>query len=275
MPEPPGFRARGSGEPGAVERIRPGPTQPIDYDAGAGAFRAARILPPAALEAWGGAVGRLDLPRGGVALDLGAGFGQFVGPLHDWFGCSVVALEPSAGMRDQAARGAATGAASWVAARGEALPLATASVRLAWLSTVLHQFEERRRVLEELARVLPPTGRVLVRGYFRDLSPSRLLRLFPGAGTAAAAFPAVAEVTAEFESTAFTFDRSLVVEEHRAAPLARWLEQCHAMRHIDSFLCRLTDEQFAAGLSALRSSAEADETFEVVSQLFLLVFVRS
>jgi ubiquinone/menaquinone biosynthesis C-methylase UbiE len=40
---------------------------------------------------------------GGPVLDVGAGTGQFAAAIAGWFGVRVVAVEPSSGMRGQAA----------------------------------------------------------------------------------------------------------------------------------------------------------------------------
>lgn len=66
----------------------------VDYDRGAGAYRAGRTLPDDILGSWRVAV-QAAAPRGGRVLDLGAGTGQFLGPLARWLDAQVVGVEPS------------------------------------------------------------------------------------------------------------------------------------------------------------------------------------
>jgi SAM-dependent methyltransferase len=56
-------------------------------------------------------------------LDLGAGTGQFAAAIAGWFGVEVVAVEPSGGMRAQAARAHPHPGVRWVAGVAERLPL--------------------------------------------------------------------------------------------------------------------------------------------------------
>ena len=114
----------------------------IDYSGRAGAFRAARTLPAEVAEQWTAVVKGLDLEVTGPVLDLGAGTGGFLDLLTDWFGAPVVAAEPSAAMRDDARSTGLTSLYPYVGAWAEALPFMDESIGLAWLSTVIHQFDD-------------------------------------------------------------------------------------------------------------------------------------
>jgi ubiquinone/menaquinone biosynthesis C-methylase UbiE len=79
----------------------------VDYDRMASDYVRGRVLPPEGMAPWRDAI-RPWLARDpgsrSPALDLGAGTGQFAAAIAGWFGVEVVAVEPSGGMRAQAAR---------------------------------------------------------------------------------------------------------------------------------------------------------------------------
>src|SRR5215218_5507408 len=78
----------------------------ISYDEQtAAAFKAVREVPRDGLSEWREAVRRHLRPSQGMTLvDIGAGTGQFAAAFGDWFDLSVLAVEPSAAMRDQVPR---------------------------------------------------------------------------------------------------------------------------------------------------------------------------
>jgi len=94
----------------------------VDYDRMAPDYVEGRALPPEGLEPWRQAI-RSWLPeevaRRSPLLDLGAGTGQFAAAIAGWFGVEVVAVEPSGGMRAEAARAHPHPGVAWVAGVGE------------------------------------------------------------------------------------------------------------------------------------------------------------
>jgi ubiquinone/menaquinone biosynthesis C-methylase UbiE len=228
----------------------------IDYTKGADAYRAARTVPPAVLAAWDVADERLALPRAERVLDLGAGPGGWLEPLARWFGAPVVAVEPSTAMRDEARAAGLADRHRYLAAPAEHLPLRPRSIDVAWLSTVIHQFDDRDAAARELRRVTRDGGRVLVRGFFADLPVTGLLACFPGIDRAAATFPSTEAITATFAAAGF----ELAHEEHVVEPwtfeLEPWAERVRRLRHLDSALRPLTDEEIEAGVQAVRHDHE-------------------
>ena len=78
----------------------------ISYDEQtAAAFKAVREVPRDGLSEWRETVRRhLRLSQGMTLADIGAGTGAFAAAFSDWFDLSVLAVEPSAAMRDQIPR---------------------------------------------------------------------------------------------------------------------------------------------------------------------------
>jgi ubiquinone/menaquinone biosynthesis C-methylase UbiE len=228
----------------------PGGTPGIDYDRGAAAYRSARTLPTHILDAWR-AVVVVHAPRGGSVLDVGAGTGQFLRPLAEWLEARVVGVEPSAGMRAEA-RGVVDGrTVALTAGSAEALPLRTASVDVAWLSAVVHQFADLGWAVGELRRVVRPGGRVLVRGFFGDTPVTGVLGRFPGHERAAATFPTSRAVLAAFERAGFRPAAVTQVVEGWRFEFDRWRDRVRSLRHIDSWLRPLTDDEIEAGIRAV------------------------
>ena len=164
----------------------------VDYDRMAPDYVRGRVLPEKGMEAWRAAIEPWapDVPAGRwPVLDLGAGAGQFAAAIAGWFEAEVVALEPSEGMRAQAARAHPHPAVRWVAGQGERLPLRAGVVAWAWVSTVLHHLDDLDAAAAELGRVLRPGAVVLVRQAFPGRMEHITLyeRFFPGAGARLAA----------------------------------------------------------------------------------------
>jgi SAM-dependent methyltransferase len=146
-----------------------------------------------------------------------------------------------------------------VGGRAEDLPLAPDSVDLAWLSTTIHQFDDRRWVAAELRRVIRPGGRVLVRGFFADVPVTGLLAEFPGIDRAAATFPTTAAITDELTAAGFTADPPVDVVEPWTFKMADWPAKVWSIRDADSALRPLTDDEIRAGIAAVsRAHADAD-----------------
>ncbi len=89
-------------------------------------------------------------------LDLGAGTGKLTRQLADR-GLDVVAVEPSAGMREELARALPT--VTLLAGSAEAIPLADNSVDTVLVAQAWHWVDPARAV-PEVARVLAPRGRL-------------------------------------------------------------------------------------------------------------------
>ena len=220
----------------------------IDYSGGADAYRRARTLPPEVLAVWRAAVEAVPRQVCQRVLDVGAGPGGFLEPLQEWFAAPIVAIEPSPAMCADAAGAGLARSFPYCAARCEELPLADNSVDVAWLSTVVHQFDDRDAAVRELRRVLRPGGRVFVRGFFSDVPVTGLFASFPGIARAAATFPSSREVASSFASAGFALASVADVIEPWRFDLTAWTARVRSLRHIDSALRPLTDTEVADGV---------------------------
>jgi SAM-dependent methyltransferase len=231
---------------------------PVDWDRAAADYHHARGA-IAATAAWREPVARelAGAPPGPI-LDVGAGTGIWSGHLAEWSGRPVVAVEPSSGMRHQAAaagRGDG-GTVLQVAGRAEALPVRDGTGGGAWLSGVIHHVD-RAACAGELRRALRPGAPVLVRGAFAGrYAGLPVVRYFPQAGLVLDRFPAVEDVTATFAAAGFAATLLERVDEPDA-DLRRWRESLPRQRHADTALAGLSDAEFAAGLRAVDADIAA------------------
>jgi hypothetical protein len=115
--------------------------------------------------------------------------------------------------------------------------------------------------------VVAPGGRLFIRGFFAGLSRVGWLSFFPGADRAVARFPTVEDIAGLLDAAGF----SLVAVEEAPEPatpvpiVSEWLIK---MRHADSLLTALTDQEFGAGLAALSQTDQQS----VSGALHLAVF---
>jgi SAM-dependent methyltransferase len=232
----------------------------ISYDRHtAAAFKAVREIPRDGLLEWRDAVGRHLRPSPGMTLvDVGAGTGAFASAFSDWFGLNVVAVEPSAAMRDHIPR-----TPDILVLDGDAgsLPLPDASADAAWLSLIIHHISDLEVAAHEIRRVLRPGAPVLIRQGFPDrYEPAgnlkwdgiELVRWFPETARTANTFPSLQTTCAAFAAAGFEREAVEQVRETRPASLADLLDEVDTLRHADTTMRNLTEEEFQRGKAGLR-----------------------
>jgi SAM-dependent methyltransferase len=222
----------------------------ITYDAPtAAAFKAARELPRDGLAEWREAVRRHLRPSPGMTLvDVGAGTGAFAAAFRDWFGVEVVAVEPSAAMREQIppAIRALEGDAC-------ALPLPDESADAAWPSLVLHHIPVLEAAAHEFRRVLRPGAPVLIRqGFPGRCDMVELVRWFPETARMIETYPSVVATCEAFAAAGFRRVALEPVRETTGAGLAELLGQADTLRQADTTMRHLTEDEFRRGKERLR-----------------------
>jgi ubiquinone/menaquinone biosynthesis C-methylase UbiE len=248
----------------------------LDYDQVADSYHAGRGVPLEHLVGWRSAVGTHVDDGAGRAplLDLGAGTGIWTAAFRHWFEVPVVAVEPSAGMRQVARDNGVPDGAWLVAGRAEAIPLDSSTVGTVWMSTVVHHVEDLGECARELARVLRADGRILIRSSFPGRHDEIMLfHYFPAAKRVAESFPTVEDLRQLFAQVSFELRELQRVREPAPGSLQDLRELVVHMRSTDSALAPLTDAEFDAGLAAI----DADVAREVAPAplgLDLLVFAR-
>src|SRR5207249_6188280 len=174
-----------------------------------------------------------------ILVVIGGGTGQFAAAFSDWFGLSVVAVEPSAAMREQIPR---TGAIRVFEGDAGALPLPNESADAAWLSLVLHHLTDLTAAAHEIRRVLRPGAPVLIRqGFPGRLDGVELMRWFPETARAVADYPSVTDTCDAFAAAGFEVVALEPVRETYATSLRDFLEQVATFRSADTTMRGLTD----------------------------------
>jgi ubiquinone/menaquinone biosynthesis C-methylase UbiE len=225
----------------------------ISYDEQtAAAFKAVREVPRDGLSEWREAVRRHLRPSPGMTLvDVGAGTGAFASAFSDWFGLTVLAVEPSAAMREHIPR---TPAIQALEGTASALPLPDESADAAWLSLVIHHIPDLEIAAHEIRRVLRPGAPVLIRGGVSGQNYERIesVRWFPETARTIDTFPSVADTCRAFAAAGFRQEALEQVRETYAMSLADFLDQVDTFRHADTTMRNLTEAEFLRGKERLR-----------------------
>jgi len=239
----------------------------INYDEPtAAAFKAVREVPRDGLSEWREAVRRHLRPSPGMTVvDIGAGTGAYAAAFSDWFDLSVLAVEPSAAMRAQIPR---TPAIQVLDGNASDLPLPDESADAAWLSLVLHHIPDLGVAAHEIRRVLRPGAPVLIRQGFPDryepwgnlkLESIELVRWFPETARVAATFPSLGETCEAFAAAGFHREALEQVRETYPTSLADFLGQVDTLRHADTTMRQLTEDEFLRGKERLRRAVRETE----------------
>jgi len=234
----------------------------ISYDdQTAAAFKAVREIPREGLGHWREAVRRHLRPLPGMTVaDVGAGTGAFAGAFRDWFGLSILAVEPSTAMRAQIPRRPGIRV---LAGDAGALRLPDGSVDGVWLSLVIHHIPDVEAAAREIRRVLRPGAPVLIRQGFpgrADMRHTFPWEFFPETALTADTYPSVERTCHAFATAGFRRDALEQVPE-KLITLADFLAQADTFRRADSNMRRLTEEEFIRGKERLRRAVQhAEET---------------
>lgn len=220
-------------------------------------------------------------------LDLGSGTGQWSARLARWFGVHVVGVEPSAGMRANATTGTRVHV---VAGSAEHVPLVDGCVDAAWLSVVVHHFDDLHGAAREVRRVVRVGGSVLLRTPVPELIPRDLAvveacaraagmrgtvlypgLVFPTSLAVIDTFPSLAELDEAFGAAGFSRRRADLVAHGQATSMREFRDRI-AIR-ADSTLVPVPDDEWARGLAWLDEMVEAErEPTPVVAALPFVVY---
>ncbi|MDQ3659862.1 MAG: class I SAM-dependent methyltransferase [Actinomycetota bacterium] len=243
----------------------------IDYDRMAVSYDRGRALSPEAADGWRRALSDYLSLSDGPVLDLGSGTGVWSVLLADWFDTDVVAIEPSEGMRRQAADNRLHPRVLYAGGEAERIPIKDRSCSYAWLSTVIYHVSDLTRCARELRRVLEPGGLVFIRNAFAGRTGDiKWTRFFPSAHRLAdTTLPTVKATVKAFSVAGYVKENLVSVAEVSAPNLCAYFEKVR-MR-ADSFLTQISDEEFDRGLAALATAAYEEQPAPVLSRLDLLV----
>jgi ubiquinone/menaquinone biosynthesis C-methylase UbiE len=228
-------------------------------DQTAAAFKAVREVRRDGLGEWRAAIRRHLCPLPGMTVaDIGAGTGAFATAFSDWFGVSILAVEPSAAMRAQIPRRPGIRV---LAGDASALPLPDGSADGAWLSLVIHHIPDLEAAAREVRRVLRPGGPVLIRQGFpgrADTTHTFPWEFFPETARTSDTYPSVEQTCRVFAAAGFRRDALEQVPETLTS-LAEFLAQVDTFRRADTTMRGLTEEAFLRGKERLRRAVQDAE----------------
>jgi ubiquinone/menaquinone biosynthesis C-methylase UbiE len=244
----------------------------VDYDEMSQRYNAGRHLDDWQVEPLRPVLAGLLPEATETLLDLGSGTGQWSGRLARWFGVDVVGVEPSSGMRQQALH---ADRVRFVAGTAEAIPLRTAAVDVAWLSVVVHHFDDLSQAAREVRRVVRTGGTVLLRTAIPDLVPrsaelvEQCVRaadmdgtvmysglLFPSSLHVIDSFPSLDDLDRAFGAAGFERIRAGLVAHGQAESMREFRDRV-AVR-ADSTLVPVPDDEWDAGMAQLDALVDAE-----------------
>ena len=221
---------------------------PAAYDAGRG-------YSPKVLTGWLDVVSRL-VPKETVSeiLDIGCGTGRYSTALAAHFDARVVAVDPSEKMLAEA-RKKVSERVRYERAFAESLPLPDASVDMVFMSMVFHHFDDPDRAVRECRRVLRRGGAVCLRAATIDrIGTYPYVPFFPRSRAILNdVLQSQETVETIFANAGFHLVRHQLVRSEVAGNFHAYAEKL-AFR-ADSILVQLSDQEFQAGLVALREHA--------------------
>jgi ubiquinone/menaquinone biosynthesis C-methylase UbiE len=231
----------------------------IDYDTEQYQdYARGRALTEQQLQTWISAfAGVLPGRRPLVGLDVGSGTGRFTPTLARAFG-PVTGVEPSIRMREIAQVQSQHPGVRYLAGSAEDIPLRSSSADYALMFLSWHHVQDKPRAARELARVVRPAGRLLLRANFRDHHPRPWwLEYFPrGYEVDASLFQPLHEVIATFTSAGWRVAGFGTVTEPSAGTRGEMLERLR-LRTL-SFFAQLNPDELEAGFSRLEQAVAAD-----------------
>jgi len=231
----------------------------IDYDVDQYQHYArGRALSERQLQIWiSGFADMLPRRRPLAGLDVGSGTGRFTPALAQAFG-AVTGIEPSARMREIAQAQASHADVRYVAGCAEHMPVPSASADYALMFLSWHHVQDKPRAACELARVVRPGGRVLLRSQFSDHMP-RLwwLEYFPrGHEADASMYQPLDEVIDTFEPAGWRVAHFGTITELSSGTRGERLELLR-LRTYSTFAC-FTPDELEVGFRRLEQAVAAD-----------------
>jgi ubiquinone/menaquinone biosynthesis C-methylase UbiE len=207
-----------------------------------------------------------------LIVDVGCGTGRFSEPLADRFAAKVIGIDPSERMLAVARTKRANDCVEFRLAPAERLPLADRSADFVFMSMVLHHLLDKEAAARECCRILRAGGRFCMRTCTRDVVYPQV-RFFPGIlPLLKADLPSAAEIIVLFEAAGLRSRAHQLVTHTLATDWQHFTDKL-ALR-ADSFLARLPDEEFAAGMAKLRAHAAHSAPEQITEMIDFFVFER-
>jgi ubiquinone/menaquinone biosynthesis C-methylase UbiE len=248
----------------------------MDYDNStiSTVYDEARRLSSEGLNLWLDLVSRDAHPVPGcLIVDVGCGTGRFSQPLANRFKARVIGVDPSQKMLEVARRKLQSDRVEFRHAPADSLPLTQGSADIVFMSMVFHHLDDTSAAARDCRRVLDKHGRVCVRNTTREAEfPHR--HFFPAIHPLIETMlPTRRDVGDVFEAAGFAQSVHTIVTQVVAGDWSTFVR--NSGLRADSFLSRISDGDFEAGMAALRQHAACAHPHEaVVEELDWYVFTK-
>ena len=249
----------------------------VDYDRNLYKnYQQGRALSEETIRRWMGAIAKhLPKPSEFTVLDLGSGTGRFAPHLAEYFHACVIGVEPSDKMRGIAVNSNTDSRVSYIKGIAEHIPVADRKCDFAFLSMTIHHFDDIALGCRELYRVLKPDGLVFIRNGFKGrMERAKYHEFFPSAWEIDNRnLPSVDEVDAYFSANGFEKVALERIVQQMNDSFQAYYQRIKS-RSMSTFEF-ISDEEFQAGLLAMKKAAENEEEPSPVTEAFdLLVFKK-
>jgi ubiquinone/menaquinone biosynthesis C-methylase UbiE len=209
-----------------------------------------------------------------AGIDLGSGTGRFTPALADAFGGPIHGVEPADGMRRAAEADSRHPAVTYLAGRAEAIPRPDASADFVLMFLSYHHVADKPAAAREIARVLKPGGRLILRSTFKDRIPDHWWRsYFPRShAVEQAMFPTEAESIAFFEAAGFRTLASVQAEIPFEGDIAGLVARLK-LRAVSTFE-HMTEAELDEGFARIDADLAAGAIVEKPTNGDFIVFER-
>jgi len=251
-------------------------TSAMDYDKTEipTTYDKARALAPETIRLWQYLLSvHVDRAEMSLVIDLGCGTGRFSELLAAHFGVQVIGIDPSLKMLNQARRKLTSDNVVYCQGLAEALPFRDGCADLVFMSMVYHHFADPSAVAGECHRLLRQGGYACIRNGTRESDfPHR--HFFPALlPLIESDLPSRRDIGSVFKMIGFTPVVHQVVTQVTAPNWPSFVEKS-ALR-ADSFLARLSNDDFQRGMAALRTHGDAiNQNVAVTEEIDWFVFTR-
>lgn len=247
----------------------------MDYDATEipQAYDKGRDHGPEVLDLWMDTIAsHVDAASVHAILDLGCGTGRFSEALACRFDAQVLAIDPSKKMLEQARGKQRDPRVSYLLGSGESIPLDSNSVDLIYMSMIFHHFSDPQLAARECRRVLREGGTAFMRTGTQERIPSYpYVPFFPASRPIMdAVLPTSSFIQDVFVAAGFRFVKLDVITQTIAPNHMVYADKLATGS--DSVLAQLSQDEFQAGIDAVRVHASRVNNEAITEPIDLFVF---
>jgi ubiquinone/menaquinone biosynthesis C-methylase UbiE len=238
-------------------------------------YHRSRALTSADVDRWVRLVQEV-LPRAGstLVIDLGCGTGRFTEPLAEQLGVSVIGVDPSQKMLQEAARHTRSRRVAYREGSAEAIPVGANVAAFIFMSNAIHHVTRLDQALQEMRRVLYPQGIVFIRNYSVENLPSLpYLQCFPEAMHISQEMLWPRSMMVEhFTARGFALLSQGTVRQEASPNVASYLRKIESRVYSD--LTLISEEAFARGIARMQEAGTSLGSGPVLEEVDYFVFRR-